>query len=123
MSRFPLLLLLPLVGCQGAADPPGRSLPASASTTDFSAYLGYVYRTVLNREPDPVGAAHWQSVLQGGLAPSELIPQLVAGTEFVALHPSYAGSKSQQVTVLYQVLLGRTPAANEVDTWAASSFA
>lgn len=48
---------------------------------DDESWLGWAYQTVLHREPDPVGRAHWLTELRRGMKRDDLLQVLAATPE------------------------------------------
>jgi hypothetical protein len=76
--------------------------------------IAEAYARYLDRGPDAVGAANWLGAMRGGLH----IEQMQAG--FISSPEYYArggGTDAGWIVRLYQKVLGRTPAANEIAFW------
>jgi hypothetical protein len=82
------------------------------------AYVTLLYRSILDREPDPGGLESWLQLLQAQF--DTALPGFVNSQEFGRIVPSTQDQAAVRavVTRLYQQVLGRQPAATEVTQWA-----
>ncbi len=87
------------------------------------AYVTLLYRSILDREPDPGGLQSWLQFLQAQF--DTALPGFVNSQEFRRLVPSTQDQTAVRavVTRLYQQVLGRQPAAAEVTQWTNYVFA
>jgi hypothetical protein len=71
------------------------------------------YRLALRREPEPAGMSFWLLQLQAGMAPLEMLKDVVRSDEFTAAHAAL--TDEQYVTSLYGGFLDRAaePAGDE----------
>ena len=72
------------------------------------------YQQYLGRLPDANGLAYWVNQMQQGLSDERLEAGFIGSPEYIADH---GGPGANWVQGLYQDLLGRAPAANEVAYW------
>lgn len=73
-----------------------------------NAWLGQLYRALLEREPDPSGIQYWRDQMDGGMSPFEVTAQFYSSPE----------SRNGRVEALYQRILGRAPEAGGQEFWA-----
>ncbi|UOY01185.1 S8 family serine peptidase [Blastococcus sp. PRF04-17] len=86
----------------------------TASREFRSRLIANSYRRYLGREPDATGLSNWLTAMDRGRHIEQMQAGFVASKEFYVK----AGSTDRKwVTALYQSVLGRTPAASEVDHW------
>ena len=80
-------------------------------------FVATLYRVFLGREPDAPGLAGWVGALLAGY--DTVLPGFVGSTEFRSLLPSTQDRPAVDavVTRLYENVLERAPAANEVRAW------
>lgn len=95
-------------------------------------YITVLYRTFLNREPDPSGLAAWQNVLANGFSRTYVFRGFAESTEFQGICDSY-GIKSGTVTLneardqkdgitrfvnrAYKLCLGRSADVDGLNGW------
>lgn len=85
--------------------------------------VGHLYRQILAREPDPVGAKWFiEQLAFERITPSTVITLMVSSPEYF---DQFIASKTPEeaVALLYQRLLGRTPSDPEVQHWVRDSKA
>ncbi len=80
---------------------------------DNAAFVDLVYQNVLERAPDPSGAAYWKAELDSGRRTRGRV--MLGFTE----SPEYVNKTRAEVDVIitYFALLRRVPCACEIDTW------
>ncbi len=84
---------------------------------DFSDDVFRLYQATLDREPDPLGFAHWAGQLADGLPLSEIVPGFTNSAEF---GQTYGATDNRAfVTLLYDNVLNRAPHEAELANWAA----
>lgn len=72
------------------------------------------YNTYLSRGPDPAGAAGWLDAMKRGLTIQQMEGGFIASDEYYA---KAGGTNAGWVGQLYQHVLGRPGAAEEIDAW------
>lgn len=99
------------------------SLINSTETTNFVDPVFRLYQSAFGRVPESDAAVRFYAdLLRGGQATvTSLANNFSASPEFVARYGS-AGPNAAYVTALYVNVLGRTPAASEVDWYLASGM-
>jgi hypothetical protein len=80
----------------------------------FSNFITGAYNKYLGRGPDANGLAYWVSLMQNGLSDEHLESGFIGSVEYIANH---GGAGAGWVQGMYVNLLGRTPAAAEVQYW------
>lgn len=78
----------------------------AAGSTD--AWLGQLYRALLEREPDASGIQYWRDQMEGGMSPFAVTAEFYSSPE----------SRNGRVEALYQRILGRAPEAGGQEFWA-----
>lgn len=91
------------IGAQFYSSP--EYVEASGST---DAWLGRLYRALLDREPDASGLAYWRAQMDAGMLPYQV----------TAFFYSSAESREGRVESLYRRILGREPEAGGLEFWA-----
>jgi hypothetical protein len=100
--------------------PPPVTLTAAAtafahSREHFTQFVTNAYQQYLKRLPDSAGLDFWVTNMQAGVYSDEQLEAFFIGSaEYIADH---GGTGQAWVTSMYQDLLGRTPAASEVQGW------
>jgi parallel beta-helix repeat protein len=108
--------LLPSIGQVGVAN--GIIHSYEALTREVNS----VYVRFLGRAAEPGGLAYWVGMLQSGRSLEEVTAGVIASPEFASHANTLIGNASADdnfVRALYQLLLGRTPANDEVAGWLA----
>ena len=96
-----------------AAAPAGGGSPAAAGGVE--GFIDRLYRVVLERDPDPVGKAHWLELLNNGATGADIARGFFFSQEFLA--------RSRQLTdeefleILYSTFFDRTPDAGGRAHW------
>jgi len=80
----------------------------------YSNFVTAAYQQYLGRQPDANGLAYWVNQMQQGLSDERLEAGFIGSPEYIADH---GGAGANWVQGLYQDLLGRAPAADEVAYW------
>jgi uncharacterized protein DUF4214 len=81
----------------------------------YSNFITAAYNKYLGRGPEASGLAYWLNLMQNqGLSDEHLEAGFIGSTEYINDH---GGAGSGWVTGMYVNLLGRTPAASEVQYW------
>jgi len=73
-----------------------------------NAWLGKLYRALLDREPDASGIQYWRDQIAGGMSPFEVTSLFYSSPE----------SRNGRVADLYRRILGRPPEAGGQEFWA-----
>lgn len=73
-----------------------------------NAWLGQLYRALLEREPDSSGIQYWRDQMAGGMSPFEVTSLFYSSPE----------SRNGRVEALYRQILGRDPEAGGQEFWA-----
>jgi hypothetical protein len=101
--------------------PLSSGLPAGQAAQGFvqspehlTALVGRFYTDILGRTGSAQEIAPWVAALQGGLTYEQMLIGFLNSSEFFAHE---GGTPTGYVRGLYQVLLGRTPSAEEVNVW------
>jgi hypothetical protein len=84
------------------------------SPEHFTALVGKFYTDILGRTGSAQEVGPWVAALQGGLTYEQMLVGFLNSSEFFARQGRTPGGFVQG---LYQVLLGRTPSADEVSIW------
>ncbi len=72
------------------------------------AWLGQLYRALLDREPDEGGIQYWRGRMAAGMRPVQVTAQFYSSPE----------SRNGRVEALYQRILGRAPESGGLAFWA-----
>jgi hypothetical protein len=88
--------------------PPTTPFPAQGDAN--ADYVEALYRSILNRNGDPSGVAHWTGLLNNG-APRAAVAQAIWKS------PEHF---TQESTAFYESILGRPPDANGLASWVAA---
>jgi hypothetical protein len=106
---------LPALATSGVAAAIIRSAEADARLIDA------LYLKILGRAADPGGEMGWVNMLQQGATEEQVANGLLTSAEFAARSPTLANAPAtpnvDYIEALYNVLLGRTGSAGEIDGW------
>jgi serralysin len=85
-------------------------------------FVGDLYRTFFDREPDSGGLAHWTGQLAQGLSREAVLAWFMFSPEFVAFNARYFGNNPNRPEVdgvigIYGGFLARIPDANGLRHW------
>jgi hypothetical protein len=101
--------LAPLAPPVAAAPVAPRGAPVACRAPEGAArYVRFVYRTILNRCPDPAGLAYWTRRLEAGASRWGVAD---------AIDLSDENLRRNNVVPAYSFLVGRPPTAAELDRW------
>lgn len=89
---------------------------STARAMEWSDDVFRLYQAVLDRAPNLGGLSYWAGELASGVPLDEVIGGFMASPEFRGKYGALGDETF--VTLLYQNVLGRTPAAQEVGYWA-----
>ncbi len=88
------------------------------SRESMTRFLSGLYTALLRRAPDDAGLEDWIAAMENGLAQTDASAGFLGSNEYFVVA---AGSDRRRfVEMLYADVLGRTPAAAEVDGWVAA---
>ena len=83
--------------------------------------LAQLYLGLLDRTPDELGYEHWQDAVATGTSLQRVAQDILTSSEFRTSHGDIdSKSDAQFVSLLYDVVLGRTAGENEVALWTPS---
>jgi hypothetical protein len=99
----------------GAPSLDDTAAKAGASCRTLPDAVAAAYRMALLREPDASGQSYWLLQLQSGMAPLDMLRNLVRSSEFTAAHTGL--TDSQFVTGLYGGFLDRAPDSGGFAYW------
>ena len=82
---------------------------------DAGSFVSGAYETILNREADEAGLAHWTAALEGGTGAAEVLLSFFTSDEFLA-----RGLGTRETAVLCcRAMLAREPGEEEIAQWSA----
>jgi streptogramin lyase len=99
--------------------PPPSSLTTVSSifthsAESYSLFVTAAYQRYLGRSPDSQGLSGWVGAMQNGLSDEHLEADFIGSGEYIQRH---GGLGAAWITAMYQNLLNRTPAQQEVNGW------
>ncbi len=99
----------------GMAARQATALGLTQSTEYYTNFIVAAYNKYLGRGPDAVGLAYWLNLMQNQrLSDERLEAGFIGSTEYINDHD---GAGAGWIKGMYENLLGRTPAAWEVQYW------
>jgi hypothetical protein len=84
------------------------------STENFQHFVTNAYQTYLKRNPSAYEVNFWVTGMSQGVTDEQVEANFIGSPEYIANH---GGTSRAWVSSMYQDLLGRTAAANEIDWW------
>jgi hypothetical protein len=87
--------------------------PAQYGPGDPASLVASWYARYLNRQPDPY-AAYWTGLVQQGQPPEQVLSQILGTQEY---YDKGGGTPEGFLQTLYQDVVGRPPAAQEMGYW------